>query len=126
PALSARTGPRPTSPRRRGLPCFLDGRRHTPHGSRRAIEIPIPYDSLRLSRTTMGASDTLSVSVSVTNTGARAGDEVVQLYIRDDVARVSRPVRELKGFQRITLRAGDVRRVSFAIAAEQLAFTIPA
>jgi len=80
------------------------------------------YDSLRLSRTTMGASDTLSVSVSVTNTGSRAGDEVVQLYIRDDVASVSRPVRELKGFQRITLRAGDVRRVTFRIGAEELAF----
>jgi len=69
-----------------------------------------------------GPRDSLGVSVEVTNTGARAGDEVVQLYVRDDAASVVRPVRELKGFRRVSLRPGETRVVRFALRAEDLAF----
>ncbi|MGZ8414994.1 MAG: glycoside hydrolase family 3 N-terminal domain-containing protein, partial [Gemmatirosa sp.] len=66
--------------------------------------------------------DSLVVSVTVTNSGARAGDEVVQLYVRDDAASVTRPVRELKGFQRVTLRPGERRTVRLTLRPEHLAF----
>ncbi len=66
---------------------------------------------------------TVSVSVEVTNTGARAGDAVVQLYVRDLEASVVRPVLELRGFRRVALRPGECRRVRFELAAEQLAFS---
>ena len=61
--------------------------------------------------------------VEVTNTGTRRGDEVVQLYVRDLEASVARPVLELRGFRRVTLEAGECRRVRFELSAEQLAFT---
>ena len=54
--------------------------------------------------------------------GKRAGDEVVQLYIRDVAASVTRPVKELKGFQRLTLRPGEKKRVEFTLGPEQLGF----
>jgi beta-glucosidase len=54
--------------------------------------------------------------------GARAGDEVVQLYIRDEVASVTRPVEELRGFQRISLQPGETRTVAFRLTADDLAF----
>ncbi len=66
--------------------------------------------------------DSLVVSVEVANTGARAGDEVVQLYVRDDAASVTRPVRELKGFRRVTLRPGERQTVRFTLRPEHLAF----
>jgi beta-glucosidase len=62
------------------------------------------------------------VSVDLRNTGQRAGDEVAQLYIHQRVGTAARPVRELKGFQRITLRPGEVRTISFAIGAAQLRY----
>ena len=62
------------------------------------------------------------MSVEVTNTGKRAGDEVVQLYIRDDISSVTRPVLELKGFQRITLQPGEKRTVTFEIKPAHLQF----
>jgi len=60
-----------------------------------------------------------TVSVEVTNAGERAGDEVVQLYIRDEVSRATRPVMELKGFRRITLAPGERRTVTFEVGSEQ-------
>jgi beta-glucosidase len=63
-----------------------------------------------------------TLSVDVENTGRRVGDEVVQLYIRDLAASVTRPVKELKGFQRITLRPGEKKHVEFVLTAEQLGF----
>jgi len=60
--------------------------------------------------------------VDVTNTGPRAGDEVVQFYIRDLVSSVTRPVKELKGFQRIALGVGETTTVTFEITPEHLAF----
>jgi beta-glucosidase len=62
------------------------------------------------------------VSVEVTNTGSRAGDEVVQLYLRAEVSRVTRPVLELKGFQRITLAPDEKRTVTFEVGPEQLSY----
>ncbi|HEX7772829.1 MAG TPA: fibronectin type III-like domain-contianing protein, partial [Pyrinomonadaceae bacterium] len=56
------------------------------------------------------------------NTGRRAGDEVVQLYIRDLVASMTRPVKELKGFQRVSLQPGEKRRVEFVLTSEHLGF----
>ena len=64
----------------------------------------------------------LTVSVDVRNTGNRAGDEVVQLYIRDVVASVSRPLKELKGFQRVTLQPGEVKHLEFLLTAKELGF----
>ena len=80
------------------------------------------YRNVRLSAPTMRPGDTLIVSVEVTNTGDRVGDEVVQLYIRDEVGSLTRPVKELRGFRRITLRPGETQSVSFPLGAKDLAF----
>jgi len=76
----------------------------------------------RLSATTIGPADSVNASVEVRNTGKRAGDEVVQLYVRDRVSSVTRPVLELKGFQRVTLTPGETKRVDFRISPEALSF----
>ena len=78
------------------------------------------YSTPRLSRTRMRATDSLTVEVVVTNTGSRAGTEVVQLYVRDDVASVTRPVRSLRGFQKVTLTPGVSTIVRFAITPQDL------
>jgi beta-glucosidase len=70
----------------------------------------------------MLADGKLTVSVDVENTGPRAGDEVVQLYVRDVVASMTRPVKELKGFERVTLQPGEKRRIEFTLLRDQLAF----
>src|SRR5882672_2756948 len=70
----------------------------------------------------VGPNDTLTVLVTVVNTGAREGTEVVQLYVRDEVGSVARPMRELKGFLRVTLKPGEARRVELRLAARDLAF----
>ncbi len=78
--------------------------------------------NLQLSAERVRPDGRLTVSVEVENTGKRAGDEVVQLYLRDVAASVTRPVKELKGFQRITLRPGEKRRVEFTLTPEHLGF----
>jgi beta-glucosidase len=78
---------------------------------------------LRLGRTELDtAGDTVTVHVEVTNTGTVAGDEVVQLYVRDEEATIARPVRELIGFRRVSLRPGECRTVAFRVSTEQLAY----
>ncbi len=77
---------------------------------------------VRLSSPAIGASDTLVVSADVSNTGRRAGDEIVQLYIHDEVGSVTRPIRELRGFSRIALQPGETRTVRFRLTAADLAF----
>jgi beta-glucosidase len=77
---------------------------------------------LQLSATRIPANGRLTASVEVENTGRRAGDEVVQLYLTDAAASVTRPVKELKGFERVTLRPGEKRRVQFTLAPEHLGF----
>jgi beta-glucosidase len=78
--------------------------------------------NLQLSARSIPTNGRLTASVEVENTGSRAGDEVVQLYIRDVASSVTRPVKELKGFERITLRPGERRRVTFTLGPEQLGF----
>jgi beta-glucosidase len=80
------------------------------------------YRNLQFSSRAPDAADVLEVSAEVANVGERAGDEVVQLYVRDLVARVTRPVLELKGFVRVSLGAGDSRRVTFRLDLRQLAY----
>ncbi len=80
------------------------------------------YGTLQLSRSEMRADETVWASVAVTNTGHRAGDEVVQLYVRDEVSSVTRPLLELRGFQRIALVPGETQMVRFAINAVALQF----
>lgn len=83
------------------------------------------YGPLRLSATRMEPADTLVLTVDVTNAGPRAGDEVVQLYLRDPVASMTRPLRELRGFERIHLRAGETGTVTFRLTLDDLAFWGP-
>ena len=80
------------------------------------------YGTPRLSSTRLKGNATLMVTVPVTNVGSRAGKEVVQLYIRDVVGSVTRPVKELKGFEKIELQPGETKLVTFTITPEQLKF----
>jgi beta-glucosidase len=70
----------------------------------------------------MGQADKITATVTVTNTGSREGKEVVQLYIRDMVGSITRPVKELKGFQKISLKPGESQKVSFTIGINDLKF----
>jgi len=80
------------------------------------------YGALRLDKKSIRKGETAAVSVEVTNTGRIAGDEVVQMYIRDMVSSVTRPVKELKGFRRIALKPQEKKRVIFKVGFEELAF----
>ncbi len=80
------------------------------------------YSKPKLSKSVLNSDEIVSVSVSVTNTGNYDGDEVVQMYIRDKVSSVTRPVKELKGYQRIFLKKGETKKVDFKINKETLAF----
>lgn len=80
------------------------------------------YDALTLSAESMKQGETVNVSVQVSNTGDVAGTEVVQLYIHDVAASIARPVKELKGFERVFLEAGESRTVTFTIDEETLSF----
>jgi beta-glucosidase len=80
------------------------------------------YSDVTLSGTSMNAGDSLTASVTVTNTGKVAGEEVVQLYVQDLFGSVTRPVKELKGFQKISLKPGESRTVTFTIKPADLAF----
>jgi beta-glucosidase len=80
------------------------------------------YGDLRLSSRQVEPGGTVDVSLDIQNTGAVVGDEVVQLYTRDEYACVPRPVKELKGFVRLALQPGQARRVTFHLSVNQLAF----
>ncbi|MBY0478654.1 MAG: beta-glucosidase BglX [Chitinophagaceae bacterium] len=80
------------------------------------------YSNIKLSNTALKGNQTLTTSVTVTNTGNVTGKEVVQLYIRDVVGSVTRPVKELKGFQKIELKPGESKTVSFRITVNDLKF----
>ena len=80
------------------------------------------YSNLRLSPEKIGPAGETIASVDVTNTGRRAGDEVVEMYIRDEVSSVTRPVKELKGFRRIHLEPGETKTVEFPITPDRLSF----
>jgi beta-glucosidase len=80
------------------------------------------YADLVLDRQTLPVGESLTASVTVTNTGDRDGDEVVQLYVHQRYGSASRPVRELKGFRRVHLAAGDAQTVEFPIGPDQLRY----
>lgn len=80
------------------------------------------YGEINLSKLEMSAKDSVTVSVDVTNTGLLDGAEVVQFYIRDLVGSVTRPVKELKGFQKVVLKAGETKNVSFVVKNKDLSF----
>ncbi|HEY3994307.1 MAG TPA: glycoside hydrolase family 3 C-terminal domain-containing protein [Ktedonobacteraceae bacterium] len=80
------------------------------------------YDALSLSTPAIGPAETLSVSIDITNTGQRAGQEVVQIYIRDKAASVQRPEKELKAFAKVQLEAGERRTVTLSIGRDALAY----
>lgn len=80
------------------------------------------YGEVRLDRHTLHEGEKITATVEVTNTGAYDADEVVQLYIRDVVGSVSRPVKELKGFRRISLKRGETQTVSFDVTTDDLRF----
>ena len=80
------------------------------------------YGKPTLSKATIGPAETLIVSVTVQNTGATDGEEVAQLYIRDMVGSISRPVQELKGFQKIMLKKGESKTLTFRLAPDDLKF----
>jgi len=73
------------------------------------------YSAPRLSTQRLASTQVLSVAVTVTNTGARPGEDIVQLYLRDDVASVTRPVRQLRGFRKVQLAPGEARDLTFTL-----------
>jgi len=80
------------------------------------------YSDITLTQTEMTQDETITASVTVTNTGTTTGSEVVQLYLRDKVAQVSRPLKELKGFEKITLAANESTTVQFTITNDMLKY----
>ena len=80
------------------------------------------YSNFTLSTPTIKFSDTLTASATITNTGNYDGYEVVQLYVHDKVGSVTRPVKELKGFDKIFLKKGESKTVSFDLTVEDLKF----
>ncbi len=80
------------------------------------------YSSVKLSKTNLKGEEKLTASVTLKNTGKYAGEEVVQLYISDPVASVTRSVKDLKGFQKVNLQPGESKEISFQVTTEQLSF----
>lgn len=80
------------------------------------------YGDVSLNKTSMKMNESITASVTVTNTGKYDGEEVVQLYIRDLVGSITRPVKELKGFKKIKLKAGESKKVNFTISVNDLKF----
>ena len=80
------------------------------------------YSNLKISPAKISTTENAKVSVTVTNTGKRAGDEIVQLYIRDLVSSVTRPIMELKDFKRISLAPGESKTVEFVVTPDKLSF----
>jgi len=80
------------------------------------------YSGITLNNSRIGMADTLKASVVVTNTGYRTGEETVQMYIRDLVGSVTRPVKELKGFEKILLKPGEEKEVVFTLTSDDLRF----
>jgi beta-glucosidase len=80
------------------------------------------YSGLKTSASQMGPEGEVTVSLDVKNTGARAGDEVVQLYVRHQGSKVERPREELRGFERVSLQAGETKTVAMKLKAASLAY----
>jgi beta-glucosidase len=80
------------------------------------------YSNLRISTNSLRATGQVTVFADIANTGSRAGDEVVQMYVQYPQSQVARPIKELRGFTRITVRPGETRTVKFALSGEALAY----
>lgn len=80
------------------------------------------YSNLQISKSSVSPNESATVKIDVKNTGERPGDEIVQLYIRDKVSSVTRPIKELKDFKRITLAPGETKQVSFTVTPDKLKF----
>lgn len=80
------------------------------------------YGDLRLDKILLKGEEKLTASVTITNDGKVDGDEIVQLYIRDKIGSITRPVKELKGFRKVHLKAGETRTIDFIISTEDLKF----
>ena len=80
------------------------------------------YTNLKISKDKFAKNETITVSVDVSNTGNFDGKEVVQMYIRDLVGSVTRPVKELKGFEKVFIKKGETKTLSFTISEEDLKF----
>jgi beta-glucosidase len=80
------------------------------------------YSKPLLSKYNLNKENTILVTTEITNTGEFDGEEIAQLYIRDNVSSVTRPVKELKGYQRVFLKAGETKKIKFTINSESLAF----
>jgi beta-glucosidase len=80
------------------------------------------YSAPSLSNNTLNKKNEITVTVEITNTGVVDGEEIAQLYIRDNVSSATRPVKELKGYKRVALKAGETKKVEFTLDAESLAF----
>ena len=80
------------------------------------------YTNLKISKAKLNKNETITVSVDVSNTGNFDGQEIVQLYIRDLVGSVTRPVKELKGFEKVLIKKGETKTISFTISEEDLKF----
>jgi beta-glucosidase len=80
------------------------------------------YSPITLNKTTITPIDKLTATVTITNTSEYDGDETAQLYIRDMVGSVTRPVKELKGFQKVTINSGDSKTITFTLTANDLKF----
>jgi beta-glucosidase len=77
---------------------------------------------LKLSKDVIGNTETITVSVDVSNSGKMDGEEITQLYIRDEFSSATRPVKELKDFKRVILKVGETKNVKFELPASKLAF----
>jgi len=80
------------------------------------------YSKVKLSSKKMDAKAKITAECTITNTGKMEAKEVVQLYVRDVAASLARPIREMKGFEKITLKAGESKTVKFEISADQIGF----
>jgi beta-glucosidase len=80
------------------------------------------YTDLHLSKNIMKADGTIEADVTITNTGKYAGEEIVQLYLRDKVGSIARPIKELKDFRKINLNPGESKKIKFIINKEKLSF----
>ncbi|MGE9295700.1 MAG: fibronectin type III-like domain-contianing protein, partial [Puniceicoccales bacterium] len=83
------------------------------------------YAKLQLAKASIASGEKAKISLEITNTGARTGEEIAQLYVRDEVSRFSRPVRELKGFAKVQLQPGESQTVTFELGPEELGYFSP-
>jgi len=125
-ATTGRPGSRDNDPGKYTTRCYLDGASEPlfPFGFGLGYT-RFAYGPPAASASQLGADDTLTVSLAVTNAGPRAGEEVVQMYVADPVASVVRPTKQLKGFEKITLVPGETRTVRFHLTTRDLEFHTP-